>query len=190
MAETPIPLHFAERITGDTRISPPEVGSEREILTSSLDWQRATLEHKCAGVPPERLSERLVPPSSLSLRGLVRHLAGVERWWFQLQFAGEEVPLLYYTDEEPDLDFDFAVAQSGAEAGAAALQELEVWRAECRRSREIVAAAPSLDATSIRKRTGEPISLRKILVDTIAEYARHNGHADLLRERIDGATGF
>jgi hypothetical protein len=95
--------------------------------------------------------------------------------------AGEELPLLYYSDDDPNQDFD-ALDGDVAEAFA-------VWRAECERAREIVAAAPSLDRTGIRRRTGEPISLRRILVDMIAEYARHNGHADLLRERIDGATG-
>ncbi|HEV2634905.1 MAG TPA: DinB family protein [Actinocrinis sp.] len=183
MAGTPTPLHFSERWPDDRRVAPRDVGDERQVLTSVLDWHRKTLEVKCAGVPGERLAERSVPPSTLSLHGLVRHLAGVERWWFQVQFAGEDVPLLYYTDEQPDLDFDFA------ETGADPAEDLEVWRAECRKSRAIVAAAPSLDATGIRKRTGEPISLRKILVDMIAEYARHSGHADLLRERIDGVTG-
>jgi Protein of unknown function (DUF664) len=181
MTNTPVPGNYSPMWSGDTRAELPNVGDEREILTSFLDWHRATLELKCSGVPPERLSERLVQPSSLSLHGLVRHLAGVERWWFQIQFAREEVPMLYYSDDDPDQDFE---SLDGDVEKA-----LEVWRGECRRSREIVAAAKSLDETGIRKSTGKPISLRRILVAMIAEYARHNGHADLLRERIDGAVG-
>lgn len=88
------------------RPTQPAVGSERETLSAVLDWHRATLELKCAGLPPKRLSERAVPPSTLSLHGLARHLAGVERWWFRIQFAGEDIPMLYYSDEDPNQDFD------------------------------------------------------------------------------------
>jgi hypothetical protein len=105
----------------------------------------------------------------------------VERWWFRIQFAGEDVPLLFYSVEDPGQDFEF----TGADFAA----DLAVWKAECERSREIVASTPSLDQTGTVMRTGRPISLRAILIKLIAEYARHNGHADLLRERIDGATG-
>jgi hypothetical protein len=181
MTDTPAPKHYSPRWDGGTRTEPPAVGGERETLSAVLDWHRATFELKCAGLPPERLSERAVPPSTLSLHGLARHLAGAERWWFRIQFAGEDVPLLYYSDDDPDQDFD-SLEGDVEEAFA-------VWRAECERSRRITAAAPSLDATGIRKRTGEPVSLRRITVDMIAEYARHIGHADLLRERIDGHTG-
>ncbi|MGO4422705.1 DinB family protein [Streptomyces sp. MCAF7] len=183
MSGSAVPQHFAPRWGQESaRVDPPAVGGEREVLGGVLEWQRATFEAKCAGVEPGRLSERGVAPSGMSLHGLVRHLAGVERWWFRIQFAGEDVPLLYYSDDDPDQDFD-ALDGDPAEAFA-------VWRAECERSREIVAGAESLEATGIRKRTGEPIALRRIMVDMIAEYARHNGHADLLRERIDGATGW
>jgi Protein of unknown function (DUF664) len=164
----------------DTRAAPPLVGDEREILTAYLDWHRETLALKCAGVPAGRLSERSVPPSGLSLHGLLRHLAGVERWHFQIQFAGENPPMLYYSDDDPNQDFD-SLDGDPAEA-------LAVWRRECERSRQIV-AAHSLDDTGIQQRTGKPVVLRRILVGLIAEYARHTGHADLLRERIDGATG-
>jgi hypothetical protein len=117
----------------------------------------------------------------LSLHGLVRHLAGVERWWFRIQFAGEGVPLLYYSDDDPDQDFD-RVDGDVSDAFA-------VWRDECQHSRDIVARTPSLDQTGIMKSNGRPVALRRVMVNMIAEYARHNGHADLLRERIDGATG-
>ncbi|GAA2106342.1 DinB family protein [Actinomadura alba] len=179
-ASVPNPKHYSATWSDDTRITPPDVGDEREILSSVLDWHRATFELKCAGIPRERLSECSVPPSSLSLHGLVRHLAGVERWWFRQQFAGEDLPMLYYSDDDPDQDFDTLDGDVDEAFG--------VWRAECERSRQIVAAA-SLDDTGIRRRTGEPISLRRIMVHLIAEYARHLGHADLLRERIDGSVG-
>ncbi|RCV48233.1 DinB family protein [Marinitenerispora sediminis] len=181
MNEIP-PENYAPRLEGDTRPPIPLVGDEREILTAALDWQRATFELKCAGVPAQRLSEKGVPPSGLSLHGLLRHLAGTERWWFRQQFAQEDVPHLYYSDDRPDQDFE-ELDGDVAEAVAA-------WRAECGRSRGIVAAAPSLDATGVQLSTGEPVSLRRVLVHMIAEYARHNGHADLLRERADGATGY
>jgi Protein of unknown function (DUF664) len=173
--------NYARPWAGDMRAALPLVGGEREILTAYLDWHRQTFALKCAGVAHARLSEKGIPPSGLSLHGLLRHLTAVERWWFAIQFAGEELPMLYYSDDDPDQDFE-SLDGDVDEAFA-------VWEAECRRSREIVARTPSLEATGVRRRTGEPFSLRRALVDMIAEYARHNGHADLLRERIDGATG-
>ncbi|MBP0456674.1 DinB family protein [Streptomyces montanisoli] len=181
MTGAPGPTHYAPRWNADDRPVLPAVGSERETLSAVLEWHRATFELKCSGLPTERLSEQAVPPSALSLHGLARHLAGVERWWFRIQFAGETVPMLYYSDEDPNQDFERLDGDVDEDFG--------VWRSECERSRHIAAAAASLDETGIRKKTGEPISLRRIMVDMIAEYARHNGHADLLRERIDGATG-
>jgi hypothetical protein len=178
---TNVPKHLSPVWVDDTRPPLPTVAGEHETLTAYLDWYRQTFELKCSGVPPDRLAEMTVPPSTLSLHGLARHLAGVERWWFRIQFAGEDVPLLYYSDDDPGQDFEF----TGADFAA----DLAVWRAECERSREIVASTPSLDQTGTVMRTGRPISLRAILVKLIAEYAQHNGHADLLRERIDGATG-
>jgi hypothetical protein len=152
------------------------------MLLAWLEYHRATLEMKCAGVPAERLAERAVPPSSLSLLGLVRHMAEVERSWFRRRLAGEEAPPLYYSDSDPDGDFDHVEGADADEAFAA-------WRAECDHARALVAAAGSLDDVGRRPRNGEPVSLRWILVHMIEEYARHNGHADLLRERIDGAVG-
>jgi hypothetical protein len=181
MTGAPAPRHYSPQWNNDTRPARPDTGGERETLSAVLDWHRATFELKCAGLPLERLSDRAAPPSSMSLHGLVRHLACCERWWFRIQFAGQDVPMLYYSDDDPDQDFDRLDGDPG--------EAFAVWRAECEHSRQIAAAAPSLDETGIRKRTGEPVSLRRIMVDMIAEYARHNGHADLLRERIDGATG-
>jgi hypothetical protein len=174
--------NYAQPWGADTREDQPLVGDERTVLAAALDWHRQTFELKCAGVPAARLSDKNIPPSGLSLHGLVRHLAAVERWWFRLQFAGEDVPMLYYSDDDPNQDFD-SLDGDPAEAFA-------VWRAECDRAREIVARASSLDQTGTRLSDGRPVSLRRIMVDMIAEYARHDGHADLLRERIDGATGY
>lgn len=162
-----------------TRTEIPEVGDERAVLTAMLDWHRETFALKCQGVPPERLSEKGVPPSGLSLHGLVRHLAGNERWWFRQKFLGEDAPHLYYSDDDPDQDFESLDGDVN--------EAFAVWRAECARSRQVVAAAASLDETA--KSDGEPFSLRWVLAHMIEEYARHNGHADLLRERIDGAVG-
>ncbi|GAA1466617.1 DinB family protein [Nocardiopsis exhalans] len=175
------PQNFAGVWPADDRPAPPRVGTEAEVLTAYLDWHRTTLEAKCEGLSPEQLSARAVPASALSLHGLVRHLAGVERWWFRIQFAGEDLPLLYYADDDPDQDFD--------DLGGDPAEAFATWRAEVDRSREIVAAAGTLDAAGMESRSGEPIQLRSVLVKLIAEYARHNGHADLLRESIDGATG-
>ena len=96
------PGNYAQRWGADTRVPLPRVGDEREILTAFPDWHRQTFELKCSGVPPETLSEKSIPPSGLSLHGLVRHLAGVERWWFRQQFAGEEVAMLYLLRRRPE----------------------------------------------------------------------------------------
>ncbi|WP_405018590.1 DinB family protein [Kitasatospora sp. NBC_00070] len=179
---TEIPAHFAPPMAEDYREPLPLTGTERELLTAYLDWHRETLALKCAGLSDAELSSHPVPPSALSLHGLLRHLAGVERWWFRLQFAGEELPMLYYSDEDPDQDFE-RLDGSVAEA-------LAVWRTECDHSRRIVAATADLDATGTHRATGNPVSLRRILIHMLAEYARHNGHADILRERLDGSTGY
>jgi uncharacterized damage-inducible protein DinB len=163
------------------RVSPPLVADEQAMLAAWLDFHRATLEIKCVGVSDEALRERLDRhPSSLSLLGLVRHLAEVERAWFRRRVAGEDVPPLYYAEDDPDGDFDH-VAQADVEEAFA------TWRAECQRAREILARVGSLDTTFEER--GERVSVRWVLVHMIEEYARHNGHADLLRERIDGAKG-
>lgn len=179
---TPIPeSNYSPVFPNDTRTVPPFVGGERELLISFLEYYRATVELKCSGVPKEKLSERTAPPSTMTLHGLLRHLTGAEEWWFHYQFAQQEVEHIYYSDDDPDQDFEDL---SGDFEDA-----LATWRAMCERSRQIVAGTESLDATGIRERTGEPISLRRVLLHMIAEYARHSGHADFLREGIDGAVG-
>jgi uncharacterized damage-inducible protein DinB len=163
------------------RVDPPKVAGEREMLTAWLDWHRATLARKCAGLAPEQLRERSAPPSSLSLLGLVRHMAEVERGWFRRGVAQEDVAYRW-VGEDDEADFDHVDEADVGEAFAA-------WQEDVERAREIVAAAPDLEQTFVRHRDGNEISLRWVLVHMVEEYARHNGHADILRERIDGATG-
>jgi uncharacterized damage-inducible protein DinB len=151
------------------------------MLAGWLDYHRATLEMKCAGLTPDQLATRAVEPSTLSLLGLVRHMADVERAWFRRRLAGEDAPPLYFSDDDPDGDFDNLDPATVDEAFA-------TWRAECARAREIAAALPSLDVM-VTDRVGRQLSARWVLHHMVEEYARHNGHADLLRERIDGVTG-
>ena len=165
------------------RAEPGLQAGEREMLTGWLDYHRATLAWKCEGLTDDQLRERSVPPSGLSLIGLVRHLTECERGWFRKVLLGEDLPGIYYTDEDPDGDFN--------DVGSADIATvLRTWERECAAARDAVAGV-DLDALSEKgdRRTGERFSLRWILTHMIEEYARHNGHADLLRERIDGATG-
>jgi hypothetical protein len=163
-----------------TRVNPPRTGSERELLTGFLDYHRATFRVKCAGLTDEQLKLRAVDPAKLSLLGLVRHLTDVENGWFA-KFGDRPHNRRYYDeDTNPDGDFDDV-------DGADAADNIAVYLAECDRSRAAV-AAHALDDT-ILNRQGVEHSLRWVLLHMIEEYARHNGHADLLRERIDGSTG-
>jgi uncharacterized damage-inducible protein DinB len=163
------------------RIDPPLEAGEREMLNAWLDWQRATLAWKCDGLDDDQLRERSTPPSTLSLLGLVMHMSEVERGWFRRTLAGEDVPYIYSDTRDGEAAFHEAETADVAEAFA-------TWRAECDLARKAEAAAPSLEVTGVQ-RSGRRLSLRWILVHMIEEYARHNGHADLLRERIDGSTG-
>jgi hypothetical protein len=161
------------------RTDPPEVAGERESLESWLEYHRATLLSKCQGLTGDQLTERAVAPSSLSLLGLVRHMADVERSWFRRRFGGQsELAPLFWSDEFPDGEFDLAEA-AGAEA------DFATFATECALARQATAGR-SLDETF----TGRTeIDLRWVYVHMIEEYARHNGHADILREQIDGMTG-
>jgi uncharacterized damage-inducible protein DinB len=162
------------------RIDPPYVAGERAMLESWLEYHRATLAWKCEGLDDAQLRERAVPPSPLSLLGLVRHMADVERNWFRRVLGGEDVPGIYWSDDDLDGDFNDVDTAEVQEAFA-------TWRSECEHARRNAAAADSLDVTGQRR--GEAVTLRWILVHMVEEYARHNGHADFLRERIDGAVG-
>ncbi len=162
------------------RAEPPLTANERDMLEGWLDYHRATLAWKCEGLSPDQLRERAVPPSSMSLLGLVRHMSEVERGWFRRRVGQADAPWLYCTDDHLDGDFDDVADADVAEA-------FQTWRQECDHARAIAAAVPSLDDTFADK--GNIFSLRWIMSHMVEEYARHNGHADLLRERIDGATG-
>jgi Protein of unknown function (DUF664) len=164
-----------------TRADAPRVAGERDALDGWLDYQRGTLLRKCQGLTGGQLAEQAAPPSSLSLLGLVRHMAEVERLWFRRRVAGQsELGFLFCSDEFPDGEFDLADSDS-AEA------DFATFAAECALARQ-AAAARSLDETFIYRAGGAPIDLRCVYVHMIEEYARHNGHADILRERIDGVT--
>ncbi|MDQ6672217.1 MAG: DinB family protein, partial [Chloroflexota bacterium] len=151
-----------------------------------LDYHRATLLMKCAGLSEAQLKLRSAEPSTLSLLGLVRHMTEVERSWFRRRIAGEDAPPLYYTEARRDDDFDAVDAADPTAMFATFNAEVERCRA--------IATHVSLDTVVEDKRVDPPaerreFSVRWIYVHMIEEYARHNGHADLLRERIDGARG-
>jgi uncharacterized damage-inducible protein DinB len=163
---------------------PGQQAGEREMLAAWLDFHREVLLWKCEGLTDDQLRERSVPPSTLSLIGLVRHMAEVERGWFQEVFLGQDVPELYDRTTDPDSDFNQVDQADPGEA-------FRAFEQECAVARQVLAQAASLDELSKKpsERTGQPWSMRWIMTHMIEEYARHNGHADLLRERIDGAAG-
>ena len=167
----------------ESRFSAPANAGERVMLADMLAAQRRTFVLKCEGLTAEQLAARSTPPSTLSLLGLVRHLADVERRWFRADMAGEDAPPLFSGPDDPDGDFDGAVGDPDVvtEAWAA-------WRSEVDFAEAFTAAAASLDVEGVDGWRGT-LSLRWVLMHMVEEYARHNGHADLLRERIDGAIG-
>jgi uncharacterized damage-inducible protein DinB len=153
--------------------------NERATLVGFLRDRRQTLELKCCGLDAVDLARRSVQPSNLSLLGLVCHMAEVERNWFRRRLAGQDAPPLYRTDTELNADFEAALPDPEVVS-----QAWDDWRAEIAFAEQFVADAPDLDVVG---KEGDP--LRQVLVHMIEEYARHNGHADLLRERIDGRVG-
>lgn len=173
----------------DPRENGPTLGDERTTLVDSLRCQRLTLEMKCAGLDAEAMARRAVEPSTMSLLGLVRHLAEMERRAFRGMMARQDVPRLYGSDTDRDGDFEGAVPDPQMVAEA-----WDAWRAEVDFATRFVAEAPSLDIighdpANQHGSGGGPVSLRYMLVGMIEEYARHMGHLDLLRERIDGRLG-
>ena len=163
------------------RIGPPSIADEREMLRAFLDFHRATLAMKCDDLSDEDLRRRSMPPSTLSLLGLVRHMAEVERAWFRRVINGEDIPLVWSADGDFQVAYDASTA-TRPEAFAA-------WQAEVEHSRRIERAAESLDVTGYNARSNEKVSLRLVMLHLMHEYARHNGHADFLREGIDGTVG-
>jgi hypothetical protein len=165
------------------RIQPTTTTDELETLSMWLDFHRATLELKCLDLDGDALRKRSVAPSDLSLLGLVRHMARVERYYFRITFAGEDLRALFEEEDSPDASI-IGVDRADVD------ESFRIWRQECDEARRIVNEAQSLDQISINEhRSRGHFSLRFLLVFMIQEYARHNGHADLLRERIDGTTG-
>jgi hypothetical protein len=161
------------------RVNPPRVADERAMYQAWLDFHRGTLRWKCSGLTDAQLKTASVKPSRLTLLGLLRHMSEVERWWFRTSAAGMELPDLYCPDDDADGDFD-SVADAVVE------QDHATYKTECEAADDAVRAM-SLDDTFVGRKG--PVSLRWVYVHMIEEYARHNGHADLLRECIDGATG-
>jgi hypothetical protein len=173
----------------DPRENRPRLGDERSTLVESLRCQRLTLEMKCSGLDAEAMARRSVEPSTMSLLGIVRHLAEGERATFRVMMAGQDAPRLFGSDTDRDGDFDGAVPDPRVVAEA-----WDAWRAGVDFATRFVAEAPSLDITgndplNQHGSGGGLMSLREVLVGMIEEYARHMGHVDLLRERIDGRIG-
>jgi uncharacterized damage-inducible protein DinB len=157
----------------------PHQGDELSLVTAFLEFHRETFLWKCAGLTGDQLAVRPVASSGMSLLGLIRHLTDVERHWLRIVTVGEEVPFCYWGQPDTDSDFDDASAATAEGDYAAFLAELDV----CRENQNI-----DLDSTIVRPEY-PAYTYRWILIHLIEEYARHNGHADLFREAIDGAAG-
>src|SRR5262245_13275565 len=159
----------------DPRSDPPARADERDTIVAFLRWHRSTLELKCSGLDAADLARRAVDPSTLSLLGLVRHMAEVERGWFRRVMAGQDAPPRYYSKADPAGESAGRVPDPAVAAGAGG-----GWRAEVACAEPRVAEAPDLAVAGNPPGRG-PVSLRWVLVHMVEEYARHNGHADLLR---------
>ncbi|MFB9201445.1 DUF664 domain-containing protein [Nonomuraea spiralis] len=173
----------------DPRENGPTMGDERATLIETLRCARLTLEMKCEGLDAEAMARRSVEPSTMSLLGLVRHLAEVERATFRVLMAGQDAPKLFTGETDRDGDFDGAIADPRvvAEAWAA-------WRAEADFATRFLTELPSLDDTvddpdNLHGSGGGRMSMREAVIGMVWEYGRHLGHVDLLRERIDGRIG-
>ncbi|MET8451017.1 DinB family protein [Streptomyces sp. NPDC005209] len=171
--------------TPDGRPIPPAHADERAMLEAWLDFHRATLALKCTGLEDVQLRLAAASPSSMTLLGLVQHMAEVERNWFQRVFAGQDVPAVF-GQSNPE---GFAL-----EPGRGLDEAMAAWQAEVARGRELIAEASLDHSCSLSEQEAghvgdQGVSLRWIMVHMIEEYARHNGHADLIREQIDGVTG-
>ncbi len=164
------------------RANPPYAGDERTMLEAYLDYHRGTLLWKASGLAGEQLVTESVEPSKLTLLGLIRHLALVERWWFRQQAAQLDIPDTYDLSENPDAEL-LVLDPARAE------EDFAIYRGEVAAAKEAVRDLP-LDHEFPNRRPGRPpITLRWVYLHMIEEYARHNGHADLIRERLDGLTG-
>lgn len=162
------------------RPDPPMIADEREMLLGFLDFHRGTIAMKCDGLDDAELRQQSMPPSTLSLLGLVRHMAEIERTWFRRVINGEDIPLVWSDS------FDFQAAYDGSSSTRA--EAFDAWSSELSLSRQIMADV-DLDKVVYVERWDENVSVRMIVLHMIHEYARHSGHADLLREGVDGVTG-
>lgn len=182
MTERKNPDMWVDQDQDPRETAEPALG-EKAVLADYLDRYRMTLDLKCDGLTPEQLATRSVPPSTLSLLGLVRHMARVEHHWFRRVLEGQsDLPRLYRTDDDPDLDFN------GVEATEEAVVDAwESWYREVTHARKLYEELDDLGATFDFQ--GRPTEIRDVIVHLIEEYARHVGHADLLRECLDGRTG-
>ncbi|HEV2377037.1 MAG TPA: DinB family protein [Streptosporangiaceae bacterium] len=174
MAQDP---RFAAFVAGQ------ELEGERATLLDYLRTYRLTLEMKCADLDAAQLARKSVPPSTMSLLGLVRHMADVERNWFRRVMAQADAPPLYWSDDDREGNWLGAVADPAVVDDA-----WRAWREEVAFAEKFVADSPDLGIKGVM-RDGASVALREVLVHMIEEYARHCGHADLLRERIDGRVG-
>jgi uncharacterized damage-inducible protein DinB len=166
----------------DPRETDAMARGEKAVLAEYLDRYRKTLEMKCDGLDAEQLARRSVPPSTMSLLGLVRHMAAVEHSWFQRRLQAKDEPRMFNKDDDGDADFNEAVADP-----AVVEEAFAAWREQVRAAEEYFAGVEALGATIDLH--GDQVEVRDIVVHMIEEYARHCGHADLLRECIDGRTG-
>ena len=155
---------------------------ERDCVLDYLRAYRLTVSMKCEGLDAEQMARRSVPPSTLSLLGLVRHLANVEHTWARRCLGGEDSERLYVTARQPDLDFEGAVAEDAVVAEA-----WTTWQREVDHAEQVVAGFEDWSVQVAWH--GQEIEVRDVMVHLVEEYARHCGHADLLRECIDGRTG-
>ena len=171
---------MVEDLVDPRRVEPDYVLPERRMLEEWLEFHRTTLLLKCEGLDDVRRKARPVATSKLSLHGLVRHMAEVERGWFRRALLEEPVGPIWL---DPAIEDSELVPLDDADWQ----DDLVAWEAECEASRR-AAAGRDLDDTGVRD--GQPCSLRWIYVHMIEEYARHNGHADLIRELVDGAVGW
>ncbi len=162
----------------------PGPGDERAVLTESLRRQRRAFAVKCEGLDASAMARRALQPSTMSLLGLVRHLAEIERGTFRVFMAGQDAPWLFCSPADPDGDF------AGAAADPRLVEEAwAAWRAEVEFATRFLAEAPGLDLLAEDEHSDGAVSLREAVVGMIEEYGRHLGHADLLREHLDARLG-
>jgi uncharacterized damage-inducible protein DinB len=175
--------------SSDDRIRPPLRADEATTLRAFLDYHRDTLRWKCAGLTKQQLA-RTLPPSDMTLGGLMKHMALVESDWFEDTFTGgSRMPPFDTVDWDADRDWEWHTARDDAPEELFALFDEAVRRADAVIDEAFAGAGLDAESQKTDRREGTPFSLRRIIVHMIEEYARHNGHADLMRQSVDGSTG-